>query len=79
MIINTIYDLCFQSVNWYLQFVLDDHHGNIFQIPSMKNRTLIIKEPEPNPNPPKNYGFLAISNCNIHTYVMGATAQPSHI
>jgi len=56
MIINTIYDLCLQSINCNLQLQLiritDDHHGNVFPIPSMKNpnktRTLIIREPEPN-------------------------------
>jgi len=30
IIINTVYDLCLQSISWYLQSATDDHQGNIF-------------------------------------------------
>ena len=47
MIINTILDLCLQSVFWYLQLHLIRIRWNIFPITSMKN-----------PNRIRNFGFL---------------------
>ena len=71
MIINTIYDLCPQSISWYLQLQLirnDDPYGNIFPTLSMKN------PPEPNPNP--TFTELEL-NTNLFFEVLRTGIEPN--